>query len=62
MHGLRVSNETFGNRAEQYRQRFANIYLSEVQQSPSARYRKRRDRSLAKTKTLCQSATQERRH
>jgi hypothetical protein len=48
MHGLRLADEADVDRAELYRPRPANVYLSELRKGPAAYHRKRRDRGLGK--------------
>jgi hypothetical protein len=48
MHGLRLADETDGDRAKRYRPRLANLHLPGVQKGSTAYHRKHRDRGLVR--------------
>ena len=48
MHGLRLSDETDGNRAKRRRERPPNVWLPSMQKGPAAYHRKRPDRGLVR--------------
>jgi hypothetical protein len=48
MHGLRITDEALGDRAERHRPRLANLHLPGVQKGSTAYYRKHRDRGLVR--------------
>jgi hypothetical protein len=48
MHGLRLADEAHGDRAERYRPRSANLYLSALLEGPAAYHREHRDQRVVR--------------